>query len=75
MGEMSMMGNKGDVRVTWDARNPTEVTLAKEQFESGIKRNMLAYRVRANGDRGERIREFDPDAERIILAPQMAGGC
>lgn len=75
MGTMSMMGSKGDIRMTWDPRVPVEVQLAREQFNSATKeRHMLAYRVRANGERGERITEFDPDAERIILAPQMAGG-
>lgn len=74
MGSMSIMGRQGDIKVTWSADNRDEVNLAKEQFDSALKRNMLAFSVKRDGSRGDQIKKFDPDAERIILAPQVAGG-
>ena len=35
---------------------------------------MLTYKVDARGNRGEQIREFDPNAERIIATRQLVGG-
>jgi len=35
----------------------------------------MAYKAEGkNGERGEQIRKFDPDAERIILAKPLVGG-
>ena len=34
----------------------------------------LAYRVTAGDQKGEVVRQFDPQAGRIIMAPPMAGG-
>jgi hypothetical protein len=34
----------------------------------------VAFRVGEGGRKGEQIRAFDPEAEKLILAPPMAGG-
>ena len=74
MGQLRVMGAEGDVKTTWDTAKPDEVAEAKAQFDRLIAKGYQAYAVKGNGDKGERIREFDPDAGRIILAPQMRGG-
>lgn len=74
MGELRVMGREGDVKVIWDRNNPDEVATAKASFDELRGKGHLAYKVRAKGEKGEMIRTFDPNAEKIILAPPMAGG-
>lgn len=74
VGEMRVMGREGDVRVTWNARDSDEVAAAKKQFDDLRDRRFLAFAVTGDGSKGEQITEFDADAQKIILAPPMAGG-
>lgn len=66
----------GDLRTMWDKGNPDEVAAARGQFDELVKKKKyLAYRaVGKQGDQGEQIREFDPEAERIIFVKQNRGG-
>jgi len=72
---LAVMGLDGDTKITWDPRIAAEVESAKRQFDylTGEKR-YAAFRMEPDGERGEMIKEFDPEAERIVLAPQMQGG-
>lgn len=78
MSELRIMDREaGDLRVTWDPNVPAEVAAARAQFDSLIGRGgkgYMAYKVQAGGGKGEQIRQFDPNAEAIILAPAMVGG-
>lgn len=69
-----VLDRTGDTRTQWNPNNPDEVALARETFESLRKKGYFAFRVLGNGDKGEQIREFDPAAGSIILAPQLVGG-
>jgi hypothetical protein len=73
-GEMSVMGRSGDTKILWDRNNADEVAAARAQFDALRRKSFLAFSVRRNGERGEQINEFDPEAEKIILAPQIRGG-
>lgn len=66
----------GDTRIMWDPRDRDEVSAAKAAFDAAKKKGMIAYSVDANGEAntGEVIREFDPQAGKIIMARQTAGG-
>jgi hypothetical protein len=35
---------------------------------------MLAYSVTGKGDKGDKVTSFDPEAERVIMSPQLVGG-
>jgi hypothetical protein len=76
MGEMAVMSREGDLKIIWNKDNADEVASARAQFEELTKKKkFLAYAVVGkNADKGEVIKEFDPNAERIILSPPMAGG-
>jgi hypothetical protein len=63
---------KGDLTVEWDNDNETEVNLAREAFARAKSNGYLAYKV-VDGE-NEQIREFDPDATRIVMTPQLVGG-
>lgn len=65
----------GDTRVTWSRRNAAEVAAARRSFDelTSAPNNFAAFSVSA-GQRGERIKEFDPEAEEILIVPPVAGG-
>jgi hypothetical protein len=74
-GILHTMDRDGDQRVMWDRGNADEVSAARRTFTDLTRKGYLAYRaVGKKGDQGEQIREFDPDAERIILAKPLQGG-
>ncbi len=74
MGEMATLSRAGDVRVMWNPDNAAEVAAAKKTFDEMTKKGHLAFAVKKTGDKGVQVREFDPEAEKIILAPPMRGG-
>jgi hypothetical protein len=51
-----------------------EVDAAKALFDSLKKKRYFAYTVKGDGGKGRVIHEFDPDAEKIIMALPMRGG-
>lgn len=72
--EMALLDGTGDTKVIWDPKNADEVEAAEMQFNALKKKGFIAYTVNKKGDKGEIIRKFDPDAEKIILSPPLAGG-
>ncbi len=75
MGELSVMGQRGDVRLSWDKSKPDEVEAAKKMFDDLKAKGCLAFKVVPwFGTRGQQIDAFDVNADRIILAPPMRGG-
>ncbi len=69
-----MTPQHGDFRMTWDPDKPDEVAAAKEQFEKFRKKGYWAYKVNRLGNKGEVVTSFDPEAEKLIMAPQVSGG-
>lgn len=75
MGEIHVMDPKqGDLKLIWDADNKDEVELARKQFEEAKKKDFLAFKAKKDGSKGKQIEEFDPESERIIMTPPVAGG-
>lgn len=74
MSEMRVIDTTGDTKIIWDSGNKDETDAARETFNRLTKKGYKAYMVKKDGEKGQVIREFDPDAEKIILAPQMVGG-
>lgn len=74
-GEMAVMTpTDGDLKIVWDSDRPTEVEGAKKTFDEFKQKGYLAYKVNKSGDKGEVMKSFEPEAEKIILAPRMMGG-
>lgn len=78
---MHIMDRSGDTRIMWDPERPGEVEAAREQFNKLTRRRSeggqgyTAYKVNPeDASKGEVVREFDPHAGKLILAPAMAGG-
>lgn len=73
MSELRILGKGGDMKISWNSRNETEITAAKETFEKRIREGWSAFREKM-GIKGDKIKIFDPDAERIVLVPPICGG-
>lgn len=72
---MAIMDRTGDTKLIWNRDNPDEVENARRTFKDLTKKGYTAFRVEGkDGKQGEKMNDFDPDAERIILAPRMQGG-
>jgi len=74
MSSLAIMDRTGDTKHLWDVDDEFATDQARKMFEEYKKKGYLAYTVNARGDKGEVIREFDPEAGRIIMVPPMAGG-
>ena len=72
--EMSILDPTGDTKLIWDSDNRDEVENARKTFKDLKKKGFLAYSVSKKGDKRDVMHEFDEDAERIIMSPQMRGG-
>ena len=78
---MHIMDRTGDSRIMWDPNNADEVAAAKATFDKLTKpksrggQGYMAYKVNPeDASKGEIVREFDPNAGKLILAPAMVGG-
>jgi len=71
---LSILDASGDQRIIWDPDNADDVAHAKETFDSWIKKGRRAFSVNKKGEKDQQIREFDPRAEKVILAPALVGG-
>lgn len=73
MGEIRQLDKIGDMKISWDVENDKEVSAARETFDKRIKEGWTAFREKM-GVKGDKIKIFDPDAERIVLVPPISGG-
>lgn len=66
----------GDTKLMWDSEKEDEVEAARATFDKLTKKGYAAFKAEGkDGHAGSQIKKFDADAERIILIPQMQGGC
>lgn len=73
-GVMVILDRSGDTKHIWDRRNADEVAAARAVFDQLTGKGMQAFSVTRKGDKDRRITEFDPNAEKMILAPALVGG-
>jgi hypothetical protein len=81
MGMLRVISKHGDDRVQWneqdaragDAEAMAAIREAERIFAQERARGASAFRVEA-GKPAERVEQFDPQAEQIILVPRVVGG-
>ncbi len=81
MGILRVISKRGDDRVHWneqdtqvgDAEALAAIREAERIFAHERKSGATAFRV-ATGQPAERLEQFDPQAEQIILVPRVVGG-
>lgn len=74
MHEMQVMDPSGHTTTAWDPDIPAEVDAARATFEAMTGKGYQAFHVGRRGQQAERMTTFDPDAEQMILIPQLRGG-
>jgi hypothetical protein len=67
------MDHTGDTKITW-GDNATERDQARDTFSAYVAKGFTMYRLGGPGRRGEKITEFDPQADGILAVPRMVGG-
>lgn len=71
---MAIMGREGDVKSIWDPNRPDEVEVARAQFDSLRSKGFEIFRVKRDGEAGERMTKFDPTAAKLIAVPKIVAG-
>lgn len=65
----------GDHTITWNMQDRLQVNEARKTFQKMVQeKGYLAFKESASGQKGSRITEFDPDAERVLFVKPLAGG-
>ncbi len=81
MGTLRVLSNHGDDRYAWDQ---TAVTTGDPEAQAAVReaerifadqraKGSTAIRVRP-GEPPQRIDQFDPEAEQIVMVPRVMGG-
>ena len=72
---MHKLDESGDSQIGWDPENDDEVEAAKKMFKANMEiEGVRAYEVGKDGKADKEIKRFNPNAGKIILVPQIAGG-
>jgi hypothetical protein len=61
------------ISLTWDSSHSEEVEEARKKFEEHTKKGWIAFVVARDGKKTQ-VYSFDPEAEKIVLAPIVEGG-
>jgi len=72
--EMRTLGTSGDTKLVWDSEQEDEVENARRTFDNLKAKGFAAFAVGAKGAKAEQVRAFDPNAEKLIMVPAVAGG-
>lgn len=75
-GVMCVLGARGDTKITWNKKNKEEVANAKRTFNNLVgKKKFAAFAMGKLGrKKGKKITKFDPNIQKLIIIPPMAGG-
>lgn len=81
MGMLRIMSRRGDERVLWDQQKAdtgdveaaAAVREAERIFQEERARGATAFKVES-GKPAERIEQFDPTVEQIVMVPRVVGG-
>lgn len=73
-GTMQVLDTTGHSTTTWNKDNADEVAAARATFDAMKAKGYTAFKVRGNGQQGARMDTFDPEAESMVMVPQLKGG-
>jgi hypothetical protein len=74
VGEMSIMDRSGHKQLKWDTDKLDEIEVAKETFDTLVKRGYSAFGSKTKMEAKHTIKEFDPTMEELIMVPRTVGG-
>ena len=65
----------GEKRLIWRADDKESKAKAIEEFKERLKKGWLAFRVNPDDPtKGTMLKEFDENADTIVLTPPVGGG-
>jgi hypothetical protein len=71
---MMILTEKGDERLVWDKDNGREAKQAKRKFLELLAEGYTAFSVDHVSEKNRKIKEFDIDAEEILMVPEIVKG-
>ena len=75
LNTMRILGRSGDNEIHWNPDTGEGLDLAKRVFQEKTQTaGYLAFVEGPSGEGSALIREFDPRAGSIIMAPRLVGG-
>jgi hypothetical protein len=75
LSELSVMNRSGDNKLLWDPTDPIGTEAASIMFKNLVTdKGYAAFGVKENGEKANRIYEFDKNMAKIIIVPPMKGG-
>lgn len=74
IGEMSIMDRSGHKQLKWDTDKLDEIAVAKETFDTLVKRGYSAFASKTKAEPKHTIKEFDPTMEDMVMVPRTVGG-
>lgn len=72
-GTLHRLDETGDTITSWRRSDDFEIAAAKSAFDSLRGEGFMAYRLDGDGG-GTILKDFDAEAERIVMAPPLVGG-
>lgn len=74
IGQMNIMDRSGHKELTWDTAKLDEILVAKETFDTLMKKGYTAFGSKHKADAKHLVREFDPTLEELVVVPKTVGG-
>ena len=71
---LKILTDEGDERLVWDRDNGREAKQAKKKFLDLLKQGYTAFSVDQGSEKNRKIKEFDVDAEEILMVPGTVKG-
>ncbi len=73
-GTMYVLGKRGDTELRWDGSDPNSVARARRVFDEFRRARALAFVVSGPGEEPVCTRDFEVEAQEIILTRPLVGG-
>src|SRR3990167_7438502 len=74
-GIIAILGGTGDTKIFWNKKNKDEVENARQTFNKLVgEKKFAAFSVSKMGRKSKKVTEFNPNIQKLILIPPMAGG-
>jgi hypothetical protein len=73
LGYIAELNHSGDVKFTWDRKNPKDCEAAHEYFDAMKKKGLMIFKVKIFGRKGAAVKRFNPkDGSYLFTAPAEA---
>lgn len=74
MGQLKIMSSKGHETFAWDVAQVETIEEPRAKFKEFSSRGWLSFAVAPDTKQGVQIKEFDPNAESILMVAPISGG-